>query len=80
VDFEKHSDPMAGTVFVVVTEIPERRPGDYVNLIEFQIVRKCERRKIDGRHQHPRIRFDLFGRRLSEMHCSGHVRSSVCSR
>lgn len=78
-DFEEHADPVAGSVFVVVTKVPQRRPGDYVDLIEFQAVRERERREINGRHQHPRVRFDVLGRRLTEMHGPRHVRSAVCA-
>lgn len=78
VDFEEHSYPVAGTVVVVVTEVPERRPGDDVDLIEPEGVRKSERGEIDGGHHHPRVRLYLLVGRLSEMHRPRHVRGAVC--
>lgn len=78
--FEEYSDAVASAVFVVVTEVPERRSCDDVDLIEFQAVRESERCEIDGSHQHPCVRFDLLDRWLSEMNRSRYVRSAVCKK
>lgn len=80
VDFKEHSNPMAGAVFVVITKVPKRCPGNHVDLIEFKIVRKSEWREVDGCHQHPRVCFYLLWRRLAEMYRPRNICSTVCTQ